>query len=335
MTYDYSNFDQFGIKDDTERYLYATWLMFVVTCSLFGDTIILVASLRYNAFYLHHSVVVFIQHIAICDLLNATGNIFPAFTSLLSNTGGSNSVLKYFRFFINYWVFTASPALTSFMTLSKLLLLRYPLRVSTWTKRQAHLLCVTLWTLSLSVPLLHLTVDTADVIFDFRSYTYNYKYSSTIWRISMPVTALLAHLAPNICIITSTVLLLLDARKVARKSHESLRWQGTMTVVLTASVYTLSFLPITVYFIVEPFVGRDPQVPGMFYKEFYRLSEAVLTINVLSNFFIYGLTVRSFRNFLKSKLLPSSALKQNFNTGVCTGKLCNSVQINKNAIESN
>ena len=334
MTYDYSDFDLFEIKDDTERYLYATWLMFVVTCSLLGDTIILVSSIRYSAFRLHHTIVVFIQHIAVCDLLNAIGNIFPALMSLLYNTSGSSSVLKYLRFFVNYWVFTVSPALTSFMTLSKLLLLRYPLRARTWSKRQAHLLCIALWILSLSVPVLHLLVDTADVIFDFRSYTYNYKYSSKIWRISMPVTALLAHLCPNICIITSTILLLRDAKKVARRSQESLRWQGTMTVVLTALVYTFSFLPITVYFIVEPLVGRDPLKPGLFYKEFYRLSEAVLTINVLSNFFIYGLTVSSFRNFLKSKLLPSSAFQQNLEAESCSRQLCSSVKINRNVVES-
>ena len=311
MTYDYSNFDLFGIKDDTERFLYATWLIFVVTCSLFGDTIILVSSIRYSAFRLHHTVVVFIQHLAVCDLLSVIGNIFPALISLLYNTSGSSIALKYIRFFVNYWVFTVSPALTSFMTLSKLLLLRYPLRARTWSKRQAHLLCISLWILSLSVPVLHLLVDTADVVFDFRCYIYNYKYSSNIWKIAMPVTALLAHLCPNICIITSTILLLRDAKKVVKRSQESLRWQGTMTVVLTAFVYTLSFLPITVYFIVDPLVGRDPLTPGFFHKEFYRVSEAVLTINVLSNFFIYSLTVDSFRHFLKSKFLPSSVLQQN------------------------
>ena len=125
MVKNYSNYEQFGIHDDVEKFVYGVWLMLVVVCSFVGDIIILVASIKYNAIRLHRTVVVYIQHIAVCDLLNAAGNLFPAVISIICNNGGSSKILKFVRFFVNYWVFTACPALISAMTLGKLLLMRY------------------------------------------------------------------------------------------------------------------------------------------------------------------------------------------------------------------
>ena len=73
-----------------------------------------------------------------------------------------------------------------------------------------------------------------------------------------------------------------------------------MTVVLTAAVYSVSFVPITIYFIVKPFVKKAPE-PGPFYLEFYRVAVSAMNFNVLANFFVYSLTVTSFRNFLKTQ----------------------------------
>ena len=61
-------------------------------------------------------------------------------------------------------------------------------------------------------------------------------------------------------IIVCIVLLLLEARKVARGTGQSLRWQGIMTVVLTATVYSISFLPFTVYSRAAPFIMKDHSI---------------------------------------------------------------------------
>ena len=303
MSKNYSNYALFGIHNDVERLAYAGWLMLVVVSSFLGDALILVASIKYNAFRLHRTVVVYIQHIAACDLLNAAGNLFPAVVSIIYNSGGSSEILKFASFVANYWVFTACPALISAMTLSKLLIMRCPLRARSWSKKKAHELCAGLWMFSLSVPVLHLLVDKDDVTFDYRVYLYNYQYSSDVWNIIMPIVCVIAYLAPNVIIMISTILFLLlnDARKVVRRTQESLRWQGSMAIVLTAIIYTVSFFPITVYFIAVPLVETDPLVTGPFGNEFYRICEAVLYTNVLANFFVYSLIVASFRDFLKKK----------------------------------
>ena len=82
---------------------------------------------------------------------------------------------------------------------------------------------------------------------------------------------------------------------------ESLRAQGIITVLLSAVVYSISYLPLAIYFIAEPFVGKDQVDPGPFYFGFYRVGFAFLYFNVIGNFFVYVFTVKSFRAFLKSR----------------------------------
>ena len=101
-SYNYSDYEKFGIKNNVERNIYGGWFMLVAICSLLGDSIILVASIKYKAFNLHRIVVAFIQHIAVCDLLNASLIVLPGAVSAFYNSGGSSVILNRVRFFITY-----------------------------------------------------------------------------------------------------------------------------------------------------------------------------------------------------------------------------------------
>jgi hypothetical protein len=304
MTYNFSNHDLFAYESEGERHAYTAWLVFVILCSFLGDSTILVASIKYQAFQLHEMVIAFIQHIAVCDLLHSAAISLPTLVSTICHdlSWNGSKVLNYTRFFVSYFIFTVSAFLISALTLSKLLLVKYPFRTQSWTKIHAHGLGLGIWIASLTVPTLHLLVDKDAIIFDYRIHTGTYNYDSDVWKVLLPVMALLAIFAPNIIIVVSSVLLLKEAKGVARGTQESLRWQGIMTVLLTAAVYSLSYLPITVYFIAGPFVKQDSSEPGPFYIEFYRIACAALTINVFANIFVYSLTVASFRSFLRASL---------------------------------
>ena len=75
----FSNKTQYGIDNDTVRYSFAGWYVFVLLSSFIGDTTILVSSVKYRAIRLHKLIVVIIQHIAACDLLVTlfSGAIIP------------------------------------------------------------------------------------------------------------------------------------------------------------------------------------------------------------------------------------------------------------------
>ena len=299
-SYNYSNYNQFGIKNSVERYLYAGWFGFVFMCSLLGDSTILVASIKYKAFNLHKIVVAFIQHIAVCDLINALVSILPTAISTIYNRGPSSLALNQIRFCIYSFVNTLSASLIAATSLGKLLLLKYPLRTASWSKRQAHKICAGLWTAALCSTALFFLVDKDDVTFDYRIYGSSYEFSSSIWTWLLPIMAIIILFLPNCIIIASTCLLLNEARKVVRRTEESLRWQGIMTITLTATSYCVSYVPAFVFFVAEPFVEEKP-VPGPFFTDFYRVAICAGGINIIGNFLVYSLTVTSFRRFLKLK----------------------------------
>ena len=128
--YDFSNRTEFGMKNDTERYLWAGWLAFVVVSSLLGDSLILVASIKYKTFNLHKMIVTFIQHIAVCDLLHSVGCVAPAALSAIYNTGSPYRLIDYVRLLIGWSTLGTSSLFISALTLGKLLLLKYPLKLS-------------------------------------------------------------------------------------------------------------------------------------------------------------------------------------------------------------
>ena len=266
VMYDFSNKTMFAQKNDTERYLWAGWLTFVSVSSLLGDSLILIASIKYKAFNLHIKMIVaFIQHIAVSDLLHSAGGIAPAAISAIYNTGSPYRSIDYMRTFIVYYTAPASTLFISALTLGKLLLLKYPLKLRSISNKHIHKLCAGIWVVSVYVPALQLAIDKDDVTFDYRNYAGSYRYTSPFWKILLPVTALMFVVAPGITVVVCTVMILIEAKKVVRRTHESLRWQGITTVVLTATAYVTAFLPYAIYLMAEPFVEKDPDQPGKFY----------------------------------------------------------------------
>ena len=195
--YDFSNSEMFGIKNDAERYLWAGWLTFVFVSSLLGDSLILIASIKYKAFNLHKMIVTFIQHIAVCDLLNAVGSVAPAMLSTIYNAGSPNKFIDHVRLFIVYYTSTSSSVFISALTLGKLLLLRYPLKLGSLSKRDTHKLCAGIWVLCLYIPVIHLVIDKDDVIFDYRIYSCTYGYTDSTWRILNPIHAVFFLATPG------------------------------------------------------------------------------------------------------------------------------------------
>ena len=302
MPYNYSNETIFGIHNDAERYGWMSFNLFIVTTSFIGDSLILVGSIKYNAFALHEAIVAIIQHIAVCDLLLSLMILQRTIvlvdgTDRLIGTG-----LCYIKAYLGAFTMSASVFLVCGMTASKFVLLKYPLRTGYVTSGHAHKLCILLWTVSLYFPLTFLLTDRRDVAFTYRQYDCAYNFSSAAWKWLKPVSSLLLGLLPNLAIVITTVMLLVEARKVARGAQSGLKWRGVMTVVLTALIYTISIVPLTVYYLAEPYIKEIPGKPGKFYTVFFSISMAFLNLNTVSNFFIYCLTVKTFRSFLRDKI---------------------------------
>ena len=83
--------DRFRITDEGERYLLVTYLIMVLLSSLIGDSLIILASVRYNAIKLNKFIIAVMQHMAVGDLLRSTTCILPVIVSLIADEWITNT----------------------------------------------------------------------------------------------------------------------------------------------------------------------------------------------------------------------------------------------------
>ena len=293
--------EDLAIKDEAVRYIWAGWFIFVLGSSLVGDTIILIASIKYEAIALPEVMVAFIQHIAVSDLVISISDVSLLAVSLVANKWTFGPLLCHTRPYFSYTGYLAGSLLVSGMVTSKLLTLKYPLRSRTWTAGTAHRICFLMWLLALFWPISFNLVDAYDVTFDYGSYTCIYKFSSGVWKFLLPVGIVIFNVVPTIFIVVTSVMILSLARRISRESRQGMRWQGVMTVVLTGVAYCVSFLPIAVNHISHAFAKTEPSKPDPSMITFRRIAFTFLDINVIANFYIYCLTISSFRHFLRTR----------------------------------
>ena len=300
----YSDYATFGIHSDGVRYTLACYTIFVATSSLIGDSLILYASNQRGAFKLHKVIVTIIQQIAVSDLLISITDVLPTAISLFAGSWVLGDTLCLLQTFLIYWVYPCGMYLICLLVTSKYLILKFPLRAGSWSKRRFHKVCGVIWLCSLGGPLGMYLVDSDDVLFDYRAYSCEYQLSGDILK-KMPLAATLATtlatVAPHLIVITASLLTLDVARRAARARRRSVNLRGVSTVVLTAVVFLISTLPA---FISVQLDGSFKEVISSLFH-LHRVSMFLAMINIMSNFFIYCLTLTSFREFLLQKIRPA------------------------------
>jgi hypothetical protein len=268
---------------------------------MMGDLTILVASIQYQAFKLHKFIVVIFQHIAVCDLMISVFSVFPRVVSLIADGWILGDVLRHVAAYGIYYFNAVNLLLISVMTSSKLIILKFPFRARLLSPQKGHLICVAMWLLALTLIVIVLVVNRDDVLFDYRTYDCRLGFSADIWRRLKPILVGLFALIPNIVVVVTTVCLLIIARSFAQRGGDNLRWQGIITTIVVAIVYCISILPYTIYTFVGYSGAGFADDPHSFFRTHYnRVVKSFIFINTISNFYIYSMTVSSFREFLWS-----------------------------------
>ena len=299
----------FAIQDDTERSIFVLWSLTVFLASLAGDSIILIATIRYKAIKLHKVIIAVMQHMAICDLMLAVFKVFPGFLALIIDCWVLGEMLCHVQYNISWMCGPMTVFLTSAMAILKLIMVQYPLKTGAWSTRLGHRICSVVWLLMLGwyTPVLVVNVfyirDT--LRFSYMDYGCSYNLTSPtvpIWyTLYFPINVAVLSIVLCMILIISSFLLLIVASRAVSRHGESLRWEGVITVLLTVVVFLLSYLPITVV-TVAPAAGVHPS------NTTRNIVFHFSNINTTANFLVYSLSVRSFRHFLREKiseLLPS------------------------------
>ena len=317
----YGNETAYGIRNEALRYTWAGYYLFVLASSLIGDTIILVASIKYGTFKIHKAIKVTIIHIAICDLIMSFTDALPKFVSIISSKWLFGQLLCDLTPYATYYLNLTSLFLVCNMTTIKLLILKYPLRSGMIPVRTTRVLC---WLVALTLPVTFFLVYVLDgqdsIEFSYRMYHCHYMVKSHIWNWLTPFLTVSFMFLPECMVVATTIWLLIEAKQVARRGRESLKWQGIVTTVLTATVYCVSTLPYAVYYLGENMVTVDNHSQSFFHTSFYRLAIAAISLNTISNFYIYSLSVQSFRDFIWSRMQQAYRLFNNTRTSTGLGR---------------
>ena len=308
----YDNYTLYGIHNKTERSILACYSSALFVSSVLGDTLILVGSVWYNAIRLHKVMVCFIQYIAVADLAMSLFRALPGSVSLVTN----GWILGKFLCYIDY-VVTCSAGVTfylliSALSLTKLLILKYPLRAVTFSTKPAHLTALIFLICSMFPPVMIIVVDKQGVNFSYRDYNCDYTSTSHVSDLFIGVSSVTLGLVGVITTTTtvvSSLMLLVLARRITDRDPNGLRWQGILTVLLTAAVYVIATLPGALYYLGFNLVKKNQSDFYQFWHvTLFRVAAYVILLNMLSNFYIYTLALPSFRDFLKSRIRLSMSL---------------------------
>ena len=297
----------YGLDTQTERYLLISYLLIVLISALVGDTAILIGSQKYQAFKnLHSLIVLFIQHIAVCDLVLSLTFVAPIILNILADGPLLDDGLCNLYVYVYHYFLYVNLVFVAAMTTTKAVFLRYPRCAQDWSAHSTwrkHAVCVGLWIYSAYYPATLLAVDRKDLMFDYRTYSWDYGFTSPTWKWLQPVNSILVGLIPITTVAIATVpsvRVFLRARRVSKRVRGIVRWQGLVTVLATATVFCICFLPYTVYSLAEHFVQES--TPGPFRTFFYRIAFFITAVNIMANFYIYSLTVRGFNEFLRFRI---------------------------------
>ena len=290
-----------GIQNDVLRYSYVTYLLFVTVSCLIGDSLILVGTIKFNAIKINSVLVVLIQHIALVDILTCITYVLPQATSLICNRWVLGYVSCHINSIAAFYLITVNQLLTCCMAITKVGFLKLPNSqvVRNLTSKSAHVMCFLIWALALMVPgLCHAIEKGAQVFFDIRKSVCELMLTSPLSIKTLPLITVFVFLIPYIVVIISFLFLLehlIISRRLSRQIGSSQNMLGILVVFATTAVFSIATLPYYIYL----FVGFDQtDMSSFFHNDYLRIAEACYDLNLVSNFYIYSCTLRSFRDFL-------------------------------------
>jgi hypothetical protein len=234
------NYTLNGIHSRTDRQLLAGYVSFISISSLIGDTLILVGSLRYKAIKLHKIMVVFIQYLAVADLIVVLSSILPGAVSLAGNRWILGDLFCYFDYIAYSSTAHTISLLMGVLALSKFLIVKYPLRAIHFSRKAAHLTGCSMWVYSLIFPIAAILKDEDCVSFSYIIYNCLYEsgkaWTHTATAVYDIVVGLSVFASSAVSCVSSFMLLLL-ARRVSERVPGGLQWQGVIMVLAAVTFH--------------------------------------------------------------------------------------------------
>ncbi|KAL5270635.1 hypothetical protein ACHWQZ_G001365 [Mnemiopsis leidyi] len=291
------------ISNTVELAIWITFNVIILLTTLLGDSLVLVGTIKYNAIKQHNVIVAIIQHLAVLDTCAALLWILPTIQVLITGRWELGEFLCHVNA-QSYLIFVMmTPGLICLMSTLKLYIVCNPLKTATWSLKLGHKICTGLWilVLCLHIPRALYTILKAGNTIFFDLFTYNC-YPNIDKVVSKAVVTWYIAIGTSLVIILIVVLmgtslaLLVMAKRAALRYRQPLRWAGVTTVLATVAVYLFSILPPLARAIAN-LVEYEISIAAV------HACYQIMRLGIMTNFFVYCLTVKSFREFLKSRIL--------------------------------
>ena len=152
------------------------------------------------------------------------------------------------------------------LALSKMLIVKNPLRAIQCSGKAAHLVAGGMWAYSVIFPTVAIARDKGDVYFSYIVYNCDYDCSWGHVECEKLSTAIVLSVsACTVVTVVSSVVLMVEARRVARRVPGGLNWRGVVTVLLTVAAFTVANLPGAICDAVSYFVKDAPTELSQFW----------------------------------------------------------------------
>ena len=292
MRIQYDNYTEYGLHSKTDRDILIGYHCLIIISSIIGDTLILVGSLFYNAIKLHKIIVVFIQYIAVADLMFSLFRVIPGAISLAANRWILGHIFCSVGYFVTITFGVIEILLICALSVSKFLIIKFPFRAVSFSKKATHVTVIAAWIVIAIFAGLSVKHNKM-IYFSYMSYNCDHFLDfqkDPFFRIVSIILGMVGLVA-TVLMWVSSVMLLVIAQKVSRRMQGVIRWQGINTVVLTVVMFTISTVPVALSFILT-----KKYLP----RSFNRFTVFIVYLNIISNFYIYTVFIGSFREFLKS-----------------------------------
>ena len=291
----------------SETRLLMTYKILLSVSALIGDTMILIGSIKYDAIKLHKILVIFIQQIAVADILLILFSVLPGTVALAADGWILGQPLCVISYTINAVTETVICYLVAAIAFSKVLIIKYPLEALSFSNIQAVYLAVMgVWVLSFTFPVVMITKN--GVQFDDVVHNCIGMFSSrwkSIEEILFDTGVGISVFVGTVVTLVSSLVLIILARswRTLQQNRNSLQWRGILPVLLTAGCHLLFSLPLNAYFIAcsvyDSDISAHPDAEYILNNILFKYAWNIALLSATINFYVTGLTVSSFRTFLK------------------------------------
>ena len=225
------------------RILYILWDLSIIILGLFGNLIIIAASVKFKAIRLDKVSEMLIRHIAVADVLHIILVVIPAGTSVICDKWVFGDTFCNIQTYLMPIFFSTSIFLLCGLNINKLVCLVYPLRSRHRSSRTGCKIGAAFWLqVIISMTIVHLSA------FTFKKWDYH--YSPTVFHCTgtyldagsfYEILTAVSLLVPCFVILVTTTCLLCFVHQV-----NGLQKQSVQTLVLVSTIFCLSYIPFGV-----------------------------------------------------------------------------------------